>query len=209
MECKRSSWLLVPLVAFGCDRASHAPVEIPTHVMVEPRATGSGAAAPGGELDGGVEGEAKPAPVSASASVEDARAFLEEFLKPGADHKTLTSQLAPQPQDYARVFEGDLAKRARAHYEKFFAHPDAVIAPKDGRTTLVVFAVTTEELRADTGEAGAFPDDYRRIADRLVSGVTWFGFRFVGPEERWERSFAGMTFIDGRWVMFPKPSRIK
>ncbi len=214
MTWTRVPWLLMSLLVLGCEAQRPTHAEAPPNTVVEPTpgADAEKASAAAGEPDH--EPAAEPdrveaKPVLGSASLEDARAFLQEFLKPGADLEGLTRQVVPQPGDYARVFEGELASKARQHYERMFADPNAKIGPKAGQTELVLFAATTEELRAGTGDALEFPGGYKRVADQLAPGVTWFRFKFVKPGERAGMAFDGLTFIDGRWAMFPKPWRIK
>lgn len=141
---------------------------------------------------------------------DGARALLGEFLKPGADLKTLTMELRPAKEDY-RAFYADenTAARAEAFFDKLWNSGDAVVAPKEGQTELKLFSATVDELKNDGGESSEFPTGMRSLAatDNLKPAQTVYAFKFVKPGEDIGMAFEGLTHINGRWRLFPKPWR--
>jgi hypothetical protein len=155
------------------------------------------------------ETKSTPEPAVGDGSLDGAKALLGEFVKPGADHEALTKKLIPQPDDYAAVFEGDFADKAKAHFEALFADPKAKVAPNEGQTEVLVSQATTEDLRTRSGDAGKFPSGYSKIANHLKPGVTWYAFKFVKPGGERGMAFDGLTFVNGHWAFFLKPFRVR
>ncbi len=185
------------LVASGCERVSDATT----------------AAASASAL-GGVSAASVSSPPSSStatsrsrpATLADARRLLERFLEEGADHRALTRELAPSPADVDATFEPDLAATARAHYDAVFR--ELVLTPAPAETELLMWKVTTEDLRAGSGDANKCPPELSALSARLRAGLAFYCFRFVVPAEKRGTSSEGLVHVNGRWVLFPEPWRI-
>src|SRR5262249_26735955 len=136
-----------------------------------------------------------------------ARALLQEFLKPGADTAALSKQLRPTHADYAAVFLGDDADKAEKAYATPWDSGQMVIAAKTGQTELKVFAASSEELKAGTGNAREFPGGWAKVGVSLKPGLTFYRWKFVRPGEDLGMAFDGLVNVNGHWALFPKPWR--
>ncbi len=140
---------------------------------------------------------------------EGARALLSEFLKPGADLKKLTMQLKPEKEDYRAFYaEESTAARAEAAFEKLWSGGNAVVAPKEGQSELLLYSATPQELKDHSGEADQFPAGLISMADDLKPGLRVYGFKFVKPGETTGMAFEGLAHVNGKWRLFPKPWRM-
>jgi hypothetical protein len=137
---------------------------------------------------------------------EGAKQLLGEFLKPGADHPALTKQLRPSKDDYKAVY-GDAADKLAATYDPVWDKGDLVIKPNEGQTELKLASASSDDLKNGTGNAGEFPGGYKKVADKLQSGVTLYRFKFVKPGEDSGMAFDGLVYVNGHWVIIPKPWR--
>jgi hypothetical protein len=150
-----------------------------------------------------------PAAKSAYPGTEaGAKLLLEAFLKPGADHAALSAALAPTKADYASTFTGDAAAKAEAGYAPAWSAGAITLKPKDGQTTLLLSKATGAELASGAEPAKAFPGGYAKIGTQLQPTLTFYRFKFVKPGETLGMAFDGLTFVNGRWVIFPKPWRV-
>ena len=137
---------------------------------------------------------------------EGAKALLEGFLKSDADRKTMTSSLRPDAADFDAIFTSDVVANARAAYdEKWKEEP--VVEAREGQTELQMWKATTEQLRNGSGDASEFPSGYKKIADKLKPGLTFYRFKFVKPGDKHGNAFDGLVFVNGHWVMVSKPYR--
>lgn len=148
------------------------------------------------------------APPSQQAGEEGARALLAQFLKPDADAAALTKRLMPSSPDYRAVFGEKLAAKAEATYKAAWSAGTIVIRPKDGQTELKLWAATTEELQAGAVSAREFPGAYSKIAPHLSKGLTLYRFKFVEPGKSAGLAFDGLVYVNGRFVLFPKPFHV-
>lgn len=137
---------------------------------------------------------------------DGAKSLLEEFLKPGADCKKMTTDLRPTKEDY-RAFYGDEATAARAEtfFTPLWTGGSAVVAPKEGQTELKLFSATTQELKDMSGDYANFPTGMAALADDLKPNLTIYAFKFVKPGETTGMAFEGLTNVNGHWRLFPKP----
>ncbi len=171
----------------------------------------------------GIEGETParpaatdPAVVVASTMVGDpptpedveARQILQAFLTPDADVAALTLALKPTESACQKLLEGDVATRAFKVYSQLFADPEMMLAPNLGQTEIVLRKITTDEFRAGSEKASAFPGGYRQIASSFSPGLTIYEFSFVRPGETSGMRFDGLVKIDGAWYVFPKVWRV-
>lgn len=148
-----------------------------------------------------------PAALAQPGTEAEATKLLQEFLKPGADPKTLSKQLRPTPADYAAVFEADVAKTVEAVYAPAWEAGQLVVAPKPGQTEVKVFSATSEEMKAGTGSAADFPGGWKQVAPKLKPGLTIYRFKFVEPGKDLGMAFDGLIHVNGHWRIFPKPWR--
>lgn len=143
---------------------------------------------------------------------DGAKLLLAEFLKPDGDRKKMTMDLRPTKEDY-RAFYADeaTATRAETFFDKLWSSGDAVVAPKDGQTELKLFSATTEQLNelVPEGEAAEFPTGLQSLAanNNLKPNLTIYAFKFLKPGETTGMAFEGLTHVNGKWRLFPKPWR--
>ncbi|MDI1449910.1 hypothetical protein [Polyangium sp. 6x1] len=193
------SLVAVILCGAGCNKPDPAAGE----AKPEARAGAEGKAAPGQKA----AGEGAAAPSGGGKDMDAAKALLEPFLKPGADHAALTKQLEPTTEDYKAVFKDDAATKLEAHYKKMWADPNAAIKPNEGQTQLLLYSATTEEIAAGQGDGPNFPGGYKKAVEAMKPGVRWYRFKFVKPGETLGMAFDGLTYVNGKWRFFPKPWR--
>ncbi len=140
--------------------------------------------------------------------INDARALLEHALQPGADYNAISSRFRPTPADYKAYFNEDSWQTAMKGYEALWSKAGGFIRPKEGQTQLLIWGATTEEIRAGTGNASRFPGGYKKAVQHIRPGHTIYRFKFVRPGQTIGMAFDGLVFVNGHWVMFPKPWRI-
>jgi hypothetical protein len=141
------------------------------------------------------------------AGEAEARALLQQFLRPGADAVALTQKLRPSSADYKAVF-GDMAAKAEAAFKSGWDAGAVVVHPKEGQSELKLWSASTEELRSGAGAAREFPGGYAKVAPHLGKGLTFYRFKFVAPGRSAGHAYDGLVYVNGRWVIFPKPYRI-
>src|SRR5690606_9226881 len=83
----------------------------------------------------------------------------------------------------------------------------AVIKPKPGQTEVKVWSATGADLANGTGNAVEFPGGYKKIAKHLAPTVLFFRFKFVEAGKETGTAYDGLAFINGHWVIAPKPWR--
>ena len=139
---------------------------------------------------------------------DGAKALIGEFMKPDVDRKKLTMELRPTKEDYKSFYaEESEATRAEAFYDKLWNSGEAVIAPKDGQTELRVFSATPKQLNDYEGEFAEFPTSMISLSTKLKPDLTIYAFKFVKPGETSGMAYEGLTHVNGRWRLFPKPWR--
>lgn len=203
----KMSWILAALLgsAIGtaaCDRSETKTKEEPPPAAQQTADEGKQPAA-----DKPDKAATKPAATQGAKTVDDAKKHLAKFLEKGVDQHKLLREMAPTDADLKAIFADDVFDKAKAHYEKMFAEPGSGSLTKEGQTELLVWAATSEELKEGTGDAGKFPGGYKKVADKLKPGLTFFRFKFVKPGETLGMAFDGLTYVNDRWVMVPKPWR--
>jgi hypothetical protein len=148
-------------------------------------------------------------PSHAADRTPEARSLLESFVKPGADAAALSSRLRPVKADYDAVFVPAAAARLQAAYDPAWDAGALVVKAKPGQTSVLVWAATSENLRAWQGAARErFPGGYKRVAPHLRPGVTLYAFKFVVPGESLGMAYDGLAYVNGHWRIFPKPFRV-
>ncbi len=149
----------------------------------------------------------KPQATSAEGGEAAARALLEAFLDPAADRAALTAKLAPSPEDVAAVYSEPLASRLSEAYAQMFT-PGVAIGPKAGQDTVLMVYTTTDALRAGNAALAAFPGGYKDVLQYMNPGFPIVRFKFVREGETTGMAFDGLVFVNGRWVLMPKPWRM-
>lgn len=139
---------------------------------------------------------------------EGAKAMLESFIKPGADHAALTKSLRPDPADYQAIFVEDAVMKARTSYDEQWNANAYEIKGNDDQTEIMLWKVTTEQLRENAEPASQFPGGYKKVADKLKPGLTFYRFKFVRPEDKHGATFDGLVHVNGHWVLVSKPYRV-
>ena len=138
----------------------------------------------------------------------DARALLRLFLQPGADHRRLTQLLRPNEADYKAYFTQDSWQQAMREYDSAWDQGLMMVKPKAGQSELLMWPATVIDLDEGIGNAGKFPGGYKKVMIHIRLGHTIYRFKFVEPGKTLGMAYDGLVFLNGRWVMFPKPWRI-
>lgn len=140
---------------------------------------------------------------------DGAQALLGEFLKADTNKKNLTMELKPTKEDYRAFYiDEETAAKAEAFYEKMWSSADTAVAPKEGQTELRLAMATTEQLKNYEGDFSEFPTAMISAADHyLKPNLTLYAFKFVKPGETTGMAYEGLTHVNGRWRLFPKPWR--
>ena len=140
------------------------------------------------------------------ADVTAATDVLAAFTKAGADHAALTAALRPKPEDYAEVFVGDAAEKAKAAMEPLWEGGKG-LDPTSEQTQVDVAGATPEQLSKHEGNALGCPNGYQSIADKFNPKIVVFCFRFVKPGDRGGLAGDALVYVNGHWAYFPKPFR--
>jgi hypothetical protein len=161
------------------------------------------------DTDGGAPAEAKAdasspndAPVDKGTTAqqgneEGARALLTQFVAPNADHAALTKSLRPSTGDYKSLFDAEAAAKVESAQAKDWASNKAV----------KIWSATGSDLVKGTGSAKEFPGGYKKIAKHLAPSATFFRFKFVEAGKDTGTAYDGLAFVNGHWVIAPKPWR--
>lgn len=136
----------------------------------------------------------------------DAIAFLERFLVPNANVKRMTASLKPTPEEIARVYDEPLSSALVDTYEALYT-PDAAVGPKPGQTDVLVVHTYTDMIKDGAPVVREFPGGYTDVQNYMKPGIPIVYFKFVEPGKTTGYAFDGLVFVDGRWVLMPKPWR--
>ncbi len=137
---------------------------------------------------------------------EGAQKLLNMFVKPDADIDALNESLRPDKADFKVYFKSNSVDKAYKGYTQIWDNGWIKVKPKAGQTEVLVYQATTNDIRQWRGMAKAeFPGGYQKVADKLNDNVVVYKFRFVEPGKSYGMAFDGLTYINGRWVIFPKP----
>jgi len=156
----------------------------------------------------GLSSLAQAKSVSPAGGTEaQAKTLLEQFLKPGADVAALSQRLAPTRADYLAVFQGPAALKAQAGYSPVWERGQLIIQARPDQTQVLLTKATTDELKAGTGNAQAFPGGYKTVARLMKPKLTLYAFKFVKPGETMGLAYDGLVWVNGHFTIFPKPWR--
>lgn len=158
--------------------------------------------------DGGAGTATAPASsdTAAGGSEESARTLLKQFVDPKADHASLSKSLRPTSADYKAMFDASTAPKIEASHAKDWDAGRMVIKPKDAKQSEIkLWGATGAELASGGGNASQFPGGYKKIAPHLAPTVTFYAFKFVQPGKETGMAYDGLAFVNGHWVIAPKP----
>jgi len=141
-------------------------------------------------------------------NLKGAEALLEQFLDPMVDKVALSKKLRPNTKDFQAVFVPSAAKKAELGYQLPWEEGKIVIHGNPGQTKLLIWSATSEELKKGTGDAKAFPGGYGQAAPFFKNGIVFYRFKFVKPGETLGFAWDGLVYVNGHWVIFPKPWRV-
>ena len=136
-----------------------------------------------------------------------AKALLAEFVKPGADAAGLSAQLRPSLADYKAIFDASLSAKLDKLYTPQWESGAFVVAAKQGQTVVLIDSATVAELKSGAPPAKEFPGGYKMVSAHLVGSARLYRFRFVEPGKTLGMAFDGLAFVNGHWVLVPKPWR--
>ncbi len=138
----------------------------------------------------------------------DAKALLMKFLQPGANIPGMTQKLRPTQADYKAYFATGSWQKAMTEYNRMWDQYPVSVKPNPGQTELLLWQASVVELDEGTGYAGKFPGGYKKIMNHIRPGFTIYRFKFVKPGQTLGMAYDGLVFVNGHWVIFPKPWRI-
>lgn len=139
---------------------------------------------------------------------DDGARQLVTDLRTSDDAAAMTRALEPTADDYAALFDGDAAAKAKDGYAPLWADGNTVIGADPANTEVLVRKATTDDLKAWTSQAEAdFPGGYQRAAKTFKSGLTIYRWKYVKPGETLGMAFDGLVYVNGHWAWFPKPWR--
>jgi hypothetical protein len=138
---------------------------------------------------------------------EGAKSLASEFAKPSADTLALSKQLRPTPADYKSLFDAASAAKIDRLYSPAWDKDAFVVAPRQGQTEVQMASATVADLKAKNEKSKALPNAYAIVASHLVGSATIYAFRFVEPGKTDGSTYDGLVFLNGHWVLIPKPWR--
>jgi len=163
----------------------------------------------GAREGGAAAADDHPASDGPSGTEDGAKKLLAQFVAPDADHAALSKSLRPTTADFKSLFDGESAPKAEAAYAKEWDSGKMVIKPNDPKQSdIKLFGATGSELTAGAGNAKEFPGGYKKIAKHLAPTVTFYAFKFVAPGKDKGMAFDGLAYVNGHWVIAPKPWRV-
>jgi hypothetical protein len=148
-------------------------------------------------------------PAAAQSTEEaEARALLQAFVRPGADHAALSQKLRPTARDYEAVFTSDLAARLQALYEPAWEQGALVLKGKPGQTEVLLSGASSADIKAWNATASRhFPGGWQGMGPHLRPNVRLYAFKFVEPGQTLGMAFDGLVRVNGQWRIFPKAWR--
>ena len=152
--------------------------------------------------------DAKPvaAAPTAPGSEAEVRALLLEFLQPGADLRALTQALLPTEAEIKAVYAEPLASAMWANYQKDLG-PGTSFGPKAEHNDILVIYTSTRALFEQKPVLQEFPGGYKDILQYFKIDVPIVRFKFITAGETLGLAFDGLIYLNGRWVIMPKPWR--
>ncbi len=140
-----------------------------------------------------------------AAELKEAKELLQKVVDQKLDPREFSKMLEPSKEDCAQVFKKEFVDIAAKSYAKLWEQ--AEIGPGPEHKEVIVFQATTDDFLAANQTARKFPGGYKNASAKLKKGVTWYFFKFVKPGKELGLSFTGLTKVNGKWKLFPKPWR--
>ncbi len=140
------------------------------------------------------------------AILQSARELLAAFFKPGVNYAALTAVLKPTDEDIRSVYREPLASALIKRNKQMFK-PGIAIRPKPEHNTFRLFLSTTKKLQQGSPDLREFPGGYEVVRKYFIKNVPIVRFRFVTKGKKLGLAFDGLIFVNGRWVLIPKPWR--
>jgi hypothetical protein len=176
----------------------------------EPNLEGDGGLESLGDGGAAAGGDDKASGDGASGTEDSAKALLKQFVDPKADHAALSTSLRPTTADYKALFDDATAPKMEAAYAKEWDSGKMIIKPKsEKQSEIKLWGATGAELAAGTGNANQFPGGYKKVAKHLSQTVMFYAFKFVEPKKEAGMAYDGLAFVNGHWVITPKPYHIE
>ncbi|MGC1494528.1 MAG: hypothetical protein WA790_01875 [Sulfitobacter sp.] len=148
-----------------------------------------------------------PAPQAAAPGSEaEVRALLMEFLQPGADLRALTQAILPTEDEVKAVYGEPLASALWASYKEQMG-PGTAFGPKADHNDILVVYTTTRALFEQKPVLDEFPGGYKDVLQYFKIDVPIVRFKFIEAGETLGLAFDGLMYLNGRWVIMPKPWR--
>jgi hypothetical protein len=144
----------------------------------------------------------------ALAFIETIKRQIEPLLRalPNDRDGSLVASLRPRADDYARVFNADVADAARSAYAPMWSDVPPVEVPVLN-TRLDIHVAPAGMLAFDNELSTHFPSGYRHIAHLLNPHRAWVRWTYTRPGQSSGLSFDGIVWCDDHWAWFPKPFR--
>jgi len=202
---------LSPDNASGIDDSADGGSDFPASAFSASSDSDAGAPASSGASDLPASTPSDTPPSSGAnilqGNEDGARALLTQFVAPNADHAALTRSLRPTTADYKTLFDAKTAAKVEAAQAKDWNSNKAVIKPKPAQTEVKVWSATGSDLAKGVGNAKEFPGGYKKVAKHLAPSVLFFRFKFVEPGKEVGTAYDGLAFVNGHWIIAPKPWR--
>ncbi len=149
---------------------------------------------------------AAPEQAPAPGSEAEVRALLMQFYAPGADYRALTQALLPTEAEVLAVYAEPLGSAFWASLSTQMG-PGAAFGPKPGHNDILVVHTTTRALFDQQPVLKEFPGGYKDVLQYFKIDVPIVRFKFVTAGETLGLAFDGLIYLNGHWVIMPKPWR--
>ena len=143
-------------------------------------------------------------PAATPGSEAEAHALLSAFLEPGADLRALTQAVLPTEAEVRAVYADPLATALWASYQEQMG-PGTAFGPKPDQDDIIVVHTTTRALFEQKPVLDKFPGGYKDVLQYFKIDVPIVRFKFVKQGETLGLAFDGLIYVNGRWVIMPKP----
>ncbi|MEJ2307778.1 MAG: Imm49 family immunity protein [Gammaproteobacteria bacterium] len=154
-------------------------------------------------------GEAATIQEKVFALIEALKPSLLPVLQAIAVDRTgeVVASLAPQADDYAKVFDGELVEIAKQHYAEWWKKQDLHIAI-DENTRIDAHMAPAGMLGDENALSYYFPKGYRTIAPYLNPHRVWVCWKYHPEGESAGYSLNGLVWVEDHWAWFPKPYKL-
>lgn len=118
------------------------------------------------------------------------------------------AKLAPQEEDFARVFIGEAIEVAHKGYQEMWMNNLRIQHPTSLQSEIRFYAAPAGLLSTENDISNHFPGGYRRITNYLNPQKVWITWKYLSPGTRLGLFFDGLVWVDDHWAWFPKPYRV-